>query len=456
MKNNSLLLYLWLLRFLRLRSLLFVSLTTLSLAVAGYSTVAQAEEISVQEVSQTSDRLALPQNAIAAPVGNSGTAWNDPSPPPVDPGDQVANQAIDQAAPDSAAPDLASVQAVAPAESVPTEPASAPPPVALTLLQTVKTASTQKPVELGFGLASSGATEMASASVAQAPVAPAAIAVQVSNPEANLRANPFPDLGNLPLDQLFEGDSNSLVAKAVGSAEGTRTPDGDRNPAYYGHVDPGNKAWNQGSFSYQHGAASPEEADRKQLQRLQDQAAVLQASAIADGVSLTLEETLNGIDLANQSPKAALDRDGYIDWLAKAHAIGKTGEEAILWARAQSYFDPITQRWNAPGLGNTEDGITHDQARRMAAISEAIALYQQQAQPQVQQPAPPASPQQIAKATLHTLSEEIGLARLFQEKVFSPFSAPPETKQSMRSDESQHDAEIASVNPLFTLDLPAS
>ncbi|HEY9699611.1 MAG TPA: hypothetical protein V6D10_20290, partial [Trichocoleus sp.] len=41
------------------------------------------------------------------------------------------------------------------------------------------------------------------------------------------------------LDSLFAGDSNSLVAKAVGAAEGTRTPDGNRNPAYYGHVDPG-------------------------------------------------------------------------------------------------------------------------------------------------------------------------------------------------------------------------
>jgi hypothetical protein len=377
MKNYSLLLH-----SLLFRSLLVLSLTTLSLAAsAAYSSAAQAEDIPAQEVAQTSDRLALPQNAIDVPVGSSDVAWDDLSPPPVDPVDQAANQVTDQAAL--------------------TEPAPATPPIALNLLQTVKADSAQKPVELSFSVSSG------------------AIAAQVSNPEANSGANPFPDLRHLPLDQLFEGDSDSLVAKAVGSAEGTRTPEGDRNPAYYGHVDPGNKAWNLGSFSYQHSATSPEEADRKQLQRLQTQAAALQATAIAEGVDLTLEETLNGIDLANQAPKAALDRNGYIDWLAKAHAIGKTGDEAILWARSQSYLDPVTQRWNAPGLGNTEASITHDQARRMAAISEAIALYEQQ----VQQP--------VAASVAVQLQ-------------------PP------RSDKSRHEGEMATASVSFALDSPAS
>ena len=432
-KNDSLLLHFWLLDSLPLRFLLLLSLTALSLAIlaTGYSAAAQAD-------AQPPDRLALPENAIAAPIGSSNTGWSDLSPPPIDRADQSANPTVPDSTPDSA-PDSA----------------PATPPIALNLLQTVKAASAQKPVELKFDLSSGNA--IATAPVADQPDPNPPIASQVSNPGANLT--------NLPLDRLFAGDSDSLVAKAVGSAEGTRTPDGDRNPAYYGHVDPGNKAWNLGSFSYQHGAASPEEADRKQLQRLQDQAAVLQETAIANGINLTLEETLNGIDLANQAPKAALDRQGYIDWLAKAHAIGKTGEDAILWARAQSYFDPATQRWNAPGLGNTEERITQDQARRMAAISQAIGLYQPQAQPPVQPPVqPPAAP--IAKAGLNSLpntlpdfnalSKEIGISRLFQEKPFSQFSAPSETKQSMRSNESPHDAEMASADLLFSLNLPAS
>ena len=51
---------------------------------------------------------------------------------------------------------------------------------------------------------------------------------------------------------IWEGDGDSLVAIAVGSAEGTRRPDGGKNSAYQGHPDPANGVWNRGSFSYQH------------------------------------------------------------------------------------------------------------------------------------------------------------------------------------------------------------
>lgn len=185
------------------------------------------------------------------------------------------------------------------------------------------------------------------------------------------------ELANASLDALFSGDSDSLVAIAVGSAEGTRGPDGSKNPAYHGHVDPGNGVWNLGSFSYQHGANSPEEADTKQLARLRSQAETILNKAEAKGLKLSLEERLNGIDLANQAPKAALDAQGYIDWLADAHAKGMTGSDAILWARVQSFIDPSTQTWDAPGLGNSETRITQDQERRMLAIARAIALYLQ-------------------------------------------------------------------------------
>jgi hypothetical protein len=162
------------------------------------------------------------------------------------------------------------------------------------------------------------------------------------------------------------------VAIVVGNAEGTRSPDGQPNPAFYGHSDPGNGVWNLGTFSYQHGASSPEEADAKQLARLQKQAKVMQEKAAAKGLKLTLEEALNGIDLANQAPKAVLEAEGYIDWLAKAHAQGLQGLDAILWARVQSFINPNTQQWDAPGLGNTEAQIRHDQQRRMQAITNAI------------------------------------------------------------------------------------
>lgn len=176
------------------------------------------------------------------------------------------------------------------------------------------------------------------------------------------------------MTHLFRGHSESLVARAVGSAEGTRTPEGHKTPAYFGHRDPGNQAWNLGTFSYQHGAQTPEEADAKQLARLQSQTLTLKGKAQARGMDLSLEELLNGIDLANQAPKAALDHEGYIEWLAEARRLGMTGSEAITWARTRSFLDPDTQRWNAPGLGNTIDSIARDQSRRVRAIAKATDL----------------------------------------------------------------------------------
>ncbi|NJO11557.1 MAG: hypothetical protein HC873_20105 [Leptolyngbyaceae cyanobacterium SL_1_1] len=179
--------------------------------------------------------------------------------------------------------------------------------------------------------------------------------------------------------QLFQGGTDSLVARAVGSAEGTRTPEGLRTSAFYGHVDPGNGVWNLGTFSYQHGAQSPEEADDKQLQRLQAQSEVIQQKATGYSIELTLAEKLNALDLANQSPRAALSRGGYMDWLAEARKLGMSGSDAILWARTRSFLDPDTQRWNAPGLGNNVSSISRDQERRMRAIARAVEVYEQAA-----------------------------------------------------------------------------
>lgn len=171
--------------------------------------------------------------------------------------------------------------------------------------------------------------------------------------------------------QLFSGGADSLVAVAVGNAEGTRTPAGDRTPAYYGHRDPGNGQWNQGSFSYQHSAQSPSEADQRQLARLVVQTEDLRQQAQAKGLTLSLLEELNGIDLANQAPLAALDR-GYIDWLAVAKQQQLPLHEAIVWARTWSYWDPDREQWNAPGLGNQWDSIYGDQERRHWAIVRAM------------------------------------------------------------------------------------
>ncbi len=186
---------------------------------------------------------------------------------------------------------------------------------------------------------------------------------------------PHPDAG---LHRLFAGGSESVVAIAVGSAEGTRMPDGAKTWAFAGHWDSGNGRWNLGTFSYQHGAASPEAADQAQLARLHHQAQDLRAIATTHGLTLTPEELLNGIDLANQSPEAALSAGGYIDRLVEARQQGLEGADAVLWARTYAYLDPSTQQWNAPGLGNTTQGIVADQQRRMGAIAQTLARYPKQ------------------------------------------------------------------------------
>ena len=187
--------------------------------------------------------------------------------------------------------------------------------------------------------------------------------------------NAFPQVPSGGLASgIFNGGANSLVARSVGSAEGTRRPDGGKNPAYYGHQDPGNAKWNLGSFSYQHAARSPEDADQRQLSRLQTQDQMLQQKAASQGLKLTPEERMNGLDLANQAPLAALDRGGYIDRLKEARDRGLRGQAAILVARVNSYREPSTNLWDAPGLGNNEASIRHDQARRMDAVEDAMAI----------------------------------------------------------------------------------
>lgn len=298
--------------------------------------------------------LPVPPQATEPPLGRGRSAAQLKLPPPP---------------PSPAAPNRG---------NVPGQAQSAPPPAGLSLGQPPPPAAppvSQPQVPAAVALAESPPTARDPALSFDLELAPAAIApvATSASPESPPES---PVVATLPamLQAAFAGGADSLVAIAVGSAEGTRTPQGNYTAAYQGHTDPGNGVWNLGTFSYQHGAASPAEADRKQIQRLQRQAQQLQQIAANLGLELSLAEQLNGIDLANQSPRAALSRGGYLDRLLEARQQGLKGEEAILWARTHAFLDPDTQRWNAPGLGNTTESITRDQARRMVAVQRAIAL----------------------------------------------------------------------------------
>jgi hypothetical protein len=223
-------------------------------------------------------------------------------------------------------------------------------------------------------------------------------------------------------------EDNTLVHRTVGSAEGTRAPDGSKTPAYEGHPDPGNGVWNIGSFSYQHGAPDPRAADAAQMVRLQDFYATAVRKATERGLPLTKEEALNAIDVANQCPLCVTEDGGYIERLAEAKSRGMTGDEAILWARTWSYWDLAKNDWNAPGLVKNpdepaEDQIRRDQNRRMTEINSAIAhlqaegLYRQEiaSAPGTDsplQPAPAARPSLVPVPELYGQNPDSGLPSL--------------------------------------------
>jgi hypothetical protein len=161
---------------------------------------------------------------------------------------------------------------------------------------------------------------------------------------------------------FFKGGSGSIVARTVGHAEGTRAASGEKTQAYYGHSDPGNAVWNQGSFSYQHESSGPADADVKQLKRLQNQFAIISQQAKSKGLVLSDLEKLNAIDLANQAPLAALDIGGFIDRLSEC-------KRNLLCARSRSFINPRSGRLEAPGLGGNMPQVERDQQRRMDAIS---------------------------------------------------------------------------------------
>ena len=167
--------------------------------------------------------------------------------------------------------------------------------------------------------------------------------------------------GKLPAGFESALSDRTLIC-SIGAAEGTRDQDCNPTAAYLGHTDPGNGAENLGSFSYQHGASSPEKADTAQLIRLRQAEAKLQSQAQAKfGQPLSKPAMGAALDLWNQSPAAG---ESFVDNLPSAQATS----EQMVKARAASYLDPTTGRLDAPGLSNQAAQVEADQARRTAEV----------------------------------------------------------------------------------------
>jgi hypothetical protein len=169
---------------------------------------------------------------------------------------------------------------------------------------------------------------------------------------------------------LLQGGSDSIVAIAVGCAEGTRTADGGKTAAWYGHTDPGNGAKNQGSFSYQHEAKSPEDADILQIQKLTD-VLLPQFLVNVDAVNLPekgmLQLFLIACDVYTQSELACTGRGGFL-WHFRSIPLKTRVDLTVIDWRVESYFDLDTLKLDAPGFGNNLERLKADQARRTEAV----------------------------------------------------------------------------------------
>ncbi|MDJ1177737.1 hypothetical protein PJF56_02550 [Roseofilum sp. BLCC_M91] len=162
---------------------------------------------------------------------------------------------------------------------------------------------------------------------------------------------------------------DSVGAIAIGVAEGTRTPSGGYTDLYFGHTDPGNSRHNLGTFAYQHGAYTPEEADRRQLKRLKPWIIELQEEAQTLGVHLGTFELVAGVDLMNQSPLAGT---AYIKHLKTCQQLQQNPKEAVLCARVRSFVNPNTGELEAHGLGSYRSTVRKDQKRRLDAIETVL------------------------------------------------------------------------------------
>ena len=305
-------------------------------------------------------------------------------------------------------------------------------------LSSVSLASAQDTIALSFAVPGTEASPNSSAAPDSGPVAlappsdpapqspPVAIAqaqVVSFNVPGEAKAAPEPAGGSVqPVAAvgdaaLFSGGSDSLVARTVGHAEGTRSADGGKNPGYYGHADPGNGVWNRGTFSYQFGNAEnlkPEESDQRQLDRIKghyDRAVAPKAEQL--GLKLSLEEKLNAIDLANQAPLAVTESGGFVERLAEAKREKKLEQDkATLEARVWSFWDNKKGGWDAPGLRayddvSKEESIRRDQDRRMKAISDALQEYTQEQKAKQPIPSEPQK-QAIAPPPLESIGRSTG------------------------------------------------
>lgn len=157
--------------------------------------------------------------------------------------------------------------------------------------------------------------------------------------------------------------SDELLKRAIGRAEGTRDSKGNPTAAFQGHKDPGwsGRCKNQGSFSYQHCANSPDEADRKWLEVLRKAEGNIQAQAQDKfGQPLSMPAMVAALDGYTQSPDAGGKR--FVKHLPTADP----SPEQLIAARTAALTE------SRQVLGGPPMNVPADQQRRVNALLEQL------------------------------------------------------------------------------------
>lgn len=195
-------------------------------------------------------------------------------------------------------------------------------------------------------------------------VAPSAAAATAPRAAFDLQAFTNPALG-----------SHAGAAIVIGHAEGTRRADGRFTAAYAGHTDPGNGVRNQGSFSYQHAASSPADADRRQLQHLQTLLPRFEASARQAGLNPNDARLASAyLDLHNQSERAS---ERFIEQLGSLGGRQPSAAE-LVDLRVHSFVDPARgERYRLPSgrhVGGGFEAIARRQLGRDPSEAEVLSV----------------------------------------------------------------------------------
>lgn len=169
------------------------------------------------------------------------------------------------------------------------------------------------------------------------------------------------------IDELSSPDST--LAVAIGFAEGNRTLGGGFTRNYYGHVDPANRRWNIGTFSYQSysgPAPKPKDGDLAVLKRMRTEALPVYEKAV-EGTDISWEThgllTASFFDLWIQSPAAATAEGGFAE---KIKYLGRATPSQIVRARADAFYDPKSKQFK--GFGGDIAAAVRDQQRRTDAL----------------------------------------------------------------------------------------